>query len=159
VDALAELQALLAAHADAAVLFDNVLGQLRFMHVSLDQTASCLDMIKRHLVGREWGSLHDAYSGAVRHTGRVLERVVTFQSLKQDGAVQMVSGDAGVPIDPGLAPFASQLEAEGEWLDHLTSEVFPAGTTVHHIAWHYSRHYCHWLQAGWVKSKSRAGRQ
>ena len=154
-DALGDLQTLLAAHPDAAVLFDNVLGQLRFMHDSVDEAVSCLDMIKQRLVGREWGSLHDAYSGAVRRGGMTRKKLVTFQSLQAVAAVPTLSGDAGVPIEHGLAPFANQLEAEGEWLDHLTSQVFPAGTTVHHIAWHYSRHYCHWLQAGWVSSKQR----
>ena len=158
-DALGNLQALLAAHPDAAVLFDNVLGQLRFMHGSVDEAVSCLDMIKQRLVGREWGSLHDAYSGAVRRGGMTRKKLVTFQSLQAVAAVPTLSGDAGVPIEHGLAPFANQLEAEGEWLDHLTSQVFPAGTTVHHIAWHYSRHYCHWLQAGWVSSKPRACRK
>jgi hypothetical protein len=158
-DALGDLQTLLAAHPDAAVLFDNVLGQLRFMHDSVDEAVSCLDMIKQRLVGREWGSLHDAYSGAVRRGGRARKKLVTFQSLQAVAAVPTLAGDAGVPIEHGLAPFANQLEAEGEWLDHLTSQVFPAGTTVHHIAWHYSRHYCHWLQAGWVSSKPRACRK
>jgi hypothetical protein len=158
-DALGDLQTLLAAHPDAAVLFDNVLGQLRFMHDSVDEAVSCLDMIKQRLVGREWGSLHDAYSGAVRRGGMTRKKLVTFQSLQAVAAVPTLSGDAGVPIEHGLAPFANQLEAEGEWLDHLTSQVFPAGTTVHHIAWHYSRHYCHWLQAGWVSSKPRACRK
>jgi hypothetical protein len=158
-DALGDLQTLLAAHPDAAVLFDNVLGQLRFMHDSVDEAVSCLDMIKQRLVGREWGSLHDAYSGAVRRGGRARKKLVTFQSLQAVAAVPTLSGDAGVPIEHGLAPFANQLEAEGEWLDHLTSQVFPAGTTVHHIALHYSRHYCHWLQAGWVSSKPRACRK
>ena len=158
-DALGDLQTLLAAHPDAAVLFDNVLGQLRFMHDSVDETVSCLDMIKQRLVGREWGSLHDAYSGAVRRSVRGRKKLVMFQSLQAQPAATTLSGEAGVPIEPGLAPFAIQLEAEGEWLDHLTSQVFPTGTTVHHIAWHYSRHYCHWLQAGWVSSKPRACRK
>ena len=158
-DAIGDLSSLLAAHPDAAVLFDNVLGQLRFMHPSLDETVSCLDMIKRRMVGREWGSLHDAYSGAVRRAGRARENMVTLQSVQVDGAVSTQPGEAGVSIEPGLTAFASQLEAEGEWLDHLTSQVFPAGTTVQHIAWHYSRHYCHWLQAGWVSSKQRLCRK
>ena len=158
-DALGDLQTLLAAHPDAAVLFDNVLGQLRFMHDSMDETMSYLDMIKQRLAGREWGSLHDAYSGAVRRSVRVGKKLVMFQSLQAQSAATTLSGEAGVPIEPELAPFAIQLEAEGEWLDHLTSQVFPTGTTVHHIAWHYSRHYCHWLQAGWVSSKPRACRK
>ncbi len=157
-DAFGDLQTLLAAHPDAAVLFDNVLGQLRFMHASLDETVSCLDMIKQRLVDREWGSLHDAYSGAVRRSGRGRKKLLMFQSLQAEPAVTTLPGQDGVPIEPGLAPFAIQLEAEGAWLDHLTSQVFPSGTTVHHIAWHYSRHYCHWLQAGWVSSKPRACR-
>ena len=152
-DALGNLQAILAEHPDAAVLFDNVLGQLRFMHASVDETVSCLEMIKQRLVGREWGSLHDAYSGPVRRAGRVRKKLVTLQSLQSAPAVPTLSGDAVLPIGHELAPFANQLEAEGDWLDHLTSQIFPAGTTVHHIAWHYSRHYCHWLQAGWVSSK------
>ncbi|MCF8147555.1 MAG: hypothetical protein K9J50_03260, partial [Sulfuritalea sp.] len=49
-----------------------------------------------------------------------------------------------------FSEFGKQLQPQGEWLDHLTANIFPEGTPIHHIAWPYSRAYCHWLQAGWV---------
>jgi len=66
-NALTELPRLLQAYPQACVFFDNVLGQLRF-HAPKGQdpqlfAAQHLTQIKRHLKGREWGSVHDLLSG------------------------------------------------------------------------------------------------
>ena len=61
---------------------------------------------------------------------------------------QVVRGVRG--HDEHVAAHRRQLHAQGEWLDHLTEQVFPAGTPVRDIAWAFSPRYWHWLQAGWV---------
>ena len=145
-DAIGRLDEVLGEHPRAAVLFDNVLGQLRFLHASIDTTAACLDRVKRSVRRREWGSLHDAYSGSVRRSGGRPGTPSMHQSLQAEGGAL----GGAEPFGPAFVRFSAQLDATGEWLDHLTSDVFPVGTAVHHIAWHYDRRYCHWLQAGWV---------
>jgi hypothetical protein len=44
----------------------------------------------------------------------------------------------------------SQVGGHDEWMDHLTSGVFPTGTPSQLIAWPFLPDYAHWLQAGWV---------
>lgn len=84
-DAIGRLDEVLAENPRAAVLFDNVLGQLRFLHASIDTTAACLDRVKRSVRRREWGSLHDAYSGSVRRSGGRLDTPSMHQSLQAKG--------------------------------------------------------------------------
>ena len=144
-DALTQLDAVLHQHPRALVLLDNVLGQLRFHTPSVDEASERIDRITKQLRGRRWGSVHDAFSG---------------KSLRRPGAqwpaMQRSLQAARTPEgkDPAravaLSRFSRQLQAQGDWLDHLTDQVFPAGTPVHHIAWPYRRGYCHWLQAAWV---------
>lgn len=146
-DALADLPALLSAHPRAVVLLDNVLGQLRFHHASVEAAAGQIQQITRGLHGRRWGSVHDAFSGRTqrRTAGSATVPMLHSPQAAKDKAAQPERRAVA------LAHFSNQLGAQGEWLDHLTDGVFPAGTVVHHIAWPYQPRYCHWLQAGWVK--------
>ena len=138
-DALANLDSLLDAHPHACVLFDNVLGQVRFHFNDLDAVSDYIHKITQTLKGREWGSLHDAFSGPV-------EPALNSQNLP---ARQLRLQGEGHAEKADQAWFL-KLGATGEWLDHLTSSVFDKGTVVHHMAWPYRPKYCHWLQAGWV---------
>ena len=138
-DALAHLGSLLDAHPQACVLFDNVLGQVRFHANDLDAVSDHIYKITQTLKGREWGSLHDAFSGPV-------ESALNSQNLP---ARQLRLQGEGHAEKANQAWFL-KLGAKGEWLDHLTSSVFEKGTVVHHMAWPYRPKYCHWLQAGWV---------
>lgn len=145
-DALTHLQPLLRAHKRAAVLFDNVLGQVRFHHPTVDEASQRIDFITKALRGRSWGSIHDAYSGKVAPTPGPFappSRLETVQTSHHASDSERMS-------NPDFAEFGKQLQPQGEWLDHLTANVFPEGTPISHIAWPYSTHYCHWLQAGWV---------
>jgi hypothetical protein len=143
-DALTHLQTVLRAHRRAAVLFDNVLGQVRFHHPTVDEASQRIETITKALRGRSWGSIHDAYSGKVVPSPRPLpSRLKTLQTPHH-------ASDSARMASPDFAEFGKQLQPQGEWLDHLTANVFPEGTPIHHIAWPYSRAYCHWLQAGWV---------
>jgi hypothetical protein len=145
-DALTHLQTVLRAHRRAAVLFDNVLGQVRFHHPTVDEASQRIETITKALRGRSWGSIHDAYSGKVVPSPRprpLPSRLKTLQTPHHvSDSARMASQD--------FSEFGKQLQPQGEWLDHLTANVFPEGTPISHIAWPYSTHYCHWLQAGWV---------
>ena len=138
-DALANLGGLLSAHPKACVLFDNVLGQVRFHSQDLDAVSKHISNIIRTLNGREWGSLHDTYSGPV-------DKALGSQNLP----VKQMRMQGEPDAEKSDQTWFQKLGAQGEWLDHLTSSVFDTGTVVHHIAWPYRPRYCHWLQAGWV---------
>ena len=143
-DALAALPRLLTAHPRACVLLDNLLGQLRF-HAPAWQnpavfTSLQLAEIKRLLNGREWGSVHDLLSGPAE----VLPTEEDFPAARS--AVATVEFDRQSDVG-----WLSAAKPKGEWLDHLTDQVFPLGTKVQDIAWSFSPDYWHWLQAGWVQ--------
>mgnify|MGYP000297433271 CR=1 FL=1 len=146
-NALSDLPSLLSAHSKACIFFDNVLGQLRFTDSEVQSTEKNISQIVKCLKGREWGSVHDRMSGPV---SKVLK---------------LGSGTNGTHGTHGLWPetsghldksdeaqkWLSQINAQSPWLDHLTQDVFPTGTTVQHFAWNFSPSYRHWLQAGWVR--------
>ena len=144
-DALAELPRLLTEHPQACVLLDNLLGQLRFHTPAWQDPAVFTSMqvseIKRLLQGREWGSVHDLLSGPVK--GLSLEQ--DFPSARKAVAKQGI--DRQHDIDWLVAA-----KPNGEWLDHLTDQIFPEGTEVQDMAWAFSPHYWHWLQSGWVQT-------
>ena len=144
-DALTQLDSVLHAHPRALVLLDNVLGQLRFHTSSVDEASARIAQIAKRLHGRRWGSLHDAFSG--RTLGSTGAELPAMQRSLQPARKPAGKTPARAVT---LGRFSRQLQAQGDWLDHLTDQVFPAGTPVHHIAWPYSPGYCHWLQAGWV---------
>ncbi len=144
-DGLNQLDTVLQAHPRALVLLDNVLGQLRFLTPSVDEASARIAHITKRLHGRRWGSVHDAFSG------RTLRRPGTGLPAMQRSVQAAATSEGNHPSRAvALGRFSRQLQAQGDWLDHLTDQVFPQGTPVHHIAWPYSAGYCHWLQAGWV---------
>ena len=148
-DALRYLPQLLRTYPDAFVLFDNVLGQLRFVHKRIDAAEAQLHAITRMLRGREWASVHDAYSGRVSASasaalaGPALGPLQTVRPRSIAGAVPKFS--------IAERQWCAQMGVQGAWLDHLTAGVFPAGTPIQHMAWSFSREYRHWLQAAWVR--------
>lgn len=146
-DALTDLDAVLQAHPRALVLFDNVLGQLRFHTPTVDEASRRIEKITRRMHGRRWGSLHDAFSGRTQRQAQAA--APAMQRSIQKHQTHPTPGNAATrPVE--LGRFSRQLRAQGEWLDHLTDHVFPEGTPIHHIAWPYRPGYCHWLQAGWI---------
>ncbi len=140
-DALASLANLLPAHPKACILFDNVLGQYRFHCRDVAHAAEEIARIVATVRGREWGSLHDTFSGPA-------------QSLLPSGVIPPMHSSIRGPQSDAAADQTqlARLGAKGKWLDHLTASVFDTGTRVHHIAWPYQTHYWHCLQAGWVKN-------
>jgi hypothetical protein len=141
-DALYDLPALLNAHPKACVFFDNVLGQVRFQRpaTAWQQVEKDIDLIRKQLSGREWGSVHDRMSGPT---------------------VDLIQSHEALPLRKSEwndQQWLTQLNAQSPWLDHLTHGVFAAGNgsqikgvQVQDFAWNFSPRYRHWLQAGWVR--------
>lgn len=146
-DAMAGLSALLVAYPDATVFFDNVLGQHRFrMEDDLARAEAELRAVAGLLRGRDWGSVHDLFSGPL------INPVSPHQPALNVAAMQSPTGllAAGLQGDPLHRHLLAQVDAKGPWMDHLTSAVFPVGTAMSLISWPFSPVYTHWLQAGWV---------
>ena len=145
--AMQALEDLLARYANASVFFDNVLGQHLYRVRELERAEQELERIAERLAGREWGSVHDLFSGPVEAGRRPLHPEMSFVAMNSDQGVS-VNGLSGTPLHKRLL---AQVGGSGEWMDHLTSNVFPVGTETRLIAWPFLPHYAHWLQAGWMR--------
>lgn len=148
-DALDALQPLLDAHPHASLFFDNVLGQHLYRVRSIERAEADLARIRDQLAGRDWGSVHDLYSGPADPLAVPASPATSFNASRDaDGLV--VDGLRGTPLHKRLL---SQVGGHPDWMDHLTSELFPLGATSRLIAWPFLPTYAHWLQAGWVSGK------
>jgi hypothetical protein len=138
-DGMTALQRLTRAHPQALFWFDNVLGQLRFLNKNEQAVESMLRQLRHTLGGVHWGSVHDRLSGPANPPA---------------GAVLPIAwhGKAGLNDSaPQTQAWLRQLHALSPWGDHLTREVFPAGTPTLNLAWAIAPRHHHWLEAGWVK--------
>jgi hypothetical protein len=147
-DAIQDLEILLSQHPSASIFFDNVLGQLRFRTEDDDQAEQALEKFYRRLHKRDWGSIHDLYSGPVKSDGLSASQSLRFQGLQTVEGLS-VEGLQGAAAQSTLLRAVS---ASGNWMDHFTSAVFPTGLALHVMSWSFSSNYCHWLQAGWVST-------
>lgn len=154
-DGLASLEDLLAAHPHASVFFDNVLGQHLYRVRDLGQAERELDAIGARLAGRDWGSVHDLFSGPVEAARLPAVSQPRFDALR-DAHGLTADGLRDTPLHIRLL---AQVGGSGDWMDHLTSGVFPEGTPSRLIAWPFLPTYAHWLQAGWVSPHRRGPRQ
>jgi hypothetical protein len=126
------LPALLTRHPNHAVLFCNVLGQLRYQdEKGLERIEFELGQIKLMLAGRHWASFHDRISG---ETASADLHELEFFSAEPVTTQTLVK----------------RVARTGEWLDHLTERVLPDHTPRRFMAWPISRERTHWIEAGWV---------
>ncbi len=147
-DALRDLEALLPAYPEASIFFDNVLGQHVYRVPDFDRAESELNQIAQRLSGRDWGSVHDLFSGPANPKTLPAKPVMSFVgTLSAQGLT--VDGMIGTPLHRRLL---DQVGGIDEWMDHVTSSVFPLGTHARLIAWPFVPTYVHWLQAGWVSA-------
>ncbi|MEO0316912.1 MAG: hypothetical protein RL404_589 [Pseudomonadota bacterium] len=145
-DGLQGLEALLNEYPQASVFFDNVLGQHLYRVREIERAEAELDRIAARLQGRDWGSVHDLFSGPVDALKAPVQPVLAFDAMR-DLRGLVADGLRDTPLHKRLL---AQVGGVNEWMDHVTSGVFPVGTTSRLIAWHFLPHYAHWLQAGWV---------
>lgn len=145
-DGLAGLEALLRRYPDATLFFDNVLGQHVHRLRDIPQAEADLARVAASLKGRDWGSVHDLFSGPTS-PGTIPPSAV----LQFDAALDAKGLSAGGLRDTALQwHLLAQVGGQPDWMDHLTSSVFPVGTPNVLIAWPFLPRYAHWLQAGWV---------
>ncbi len=155
-DGMRGLEALLASYPQASIFFDNVLGQHLYRVPDIEQAEAELDRMAVRLQGRDWGSVHDVFSGPVDALRAPVQPVLAFDATR-DAQGLVVEGLRGTPLHKRLL---AQVGGTREWMDHVTSGVFPVGTGTRLIAWPFLPHYAHWLQAGWMSAaaaKARAG--
>jgi hypothetical protein len=118
---------LLAKLEPAALLFSNVLGQLRaLLEVSAsDDPALCRvrKVVHKALVGRSWASFHDRVSGFARPS---FEGVQSVSSRLGDDEL-IASAYEGADPGAGLG--------KNELLDHLTEGFFPATLRHAYFVW------------------------
>ena len=149
-DGLEGLDALLDAHPDATLFFDNVLGQHLYRVRSIERAEADLARIAMRLKARDWGSVHDLFSGPSDPLAVPASPVTSFDALHDEQGL-LVGGLRGTPLHKRLL---AQVGGKPEWMDHLTSELFPVGSTSRLIAWPFLPTYAHWLQAGWVPANT-----
>lgn len=134
-DGLALLPELVRSMPDAFFWFDNVLGQLRFTGLPLQETARQLGQIKHQMKSVAWGSLHDRMSGPCL-PGHLLPPSCAALA---GWTMESRTGQDWLHSSGAVSP----------WLDHLTEHVLPQGTPVQYTAWHFKPSYAHWLEMGW----------
>lgn len=143
-DALVQLPALIAQHPQALFWFDNVLGQLCLFEpgrpAAVEQR---LRALRQTLAPVAWGSLHDRLSGPVHE-----------HSLAIPPRRTVLAGND--MASPEQQAWLHSIQAQSPWGDHLTSEVFPAGTPLAQIAWPFKPGHWHWLEMGWLPAQRPA---
>ena len=145
-DGLKDLDRLLEESPEATIFFDNILGQHLYRVRDMEVAESELRQIAARLRGRDWGSVHDIYSGPVDRA-RASPSPVSLFHARNDAQGLVVDGLRDTTMHRRLL---GQVGGHGEWMDHVTSGVFPPGTASQLIAWPFRPDYAHWLQAGWV---------
>ena len=122
---------LLAGPKSTAVLFNNLLGQLRLTSQDLDATESQLAELKTRLGGAHWASFHDRLSG-------------DWSAAQQSAGAITAEGQ----IDN--ARLTKAFAKGGEWLDHLTADVLPQTSKRWIYPWRITPDRLHVVEAGWV---------
>jgi hypothetical protein len=117
-----------------AILFCNVLGQLRYERPDYEQV---LARLPSQLKGRHWASYHDCLSSE----GQVFD-----PSLKAyNSHARMDETDL------------KRLKLGGVWTDHGTQGLFHSQHVVRYIPWWFSKTRLHWVQAGCVTPADSMG--
>jgi len=117
---------LLAREPDAALLFCNVLGQLRFAGLSDAEITTRLASLPTLLAGHPWASYHELLSGETDLTPRALPL-------------------AGTPFAEALL---RQLGLSGEWLDHGAGSVLPPMAARDIVPWRFAPERLHLVEMG-----------
>lgn len=125
-DFFAQAPDLLAKEPDAAVLFCNVLGQLRFAGFDEAEIAGHLTSLPTLLEGHPWASFHEILSGETQATPRTLPL-------------------AAAPFGEALL---QQLGLSGAWLDHGAGAVLPKTAPRDIVPWRFAPERLHLVEMG-----------
>ena len=122
------LPRLLAMSREPAVLFCNVLGQLALERTDADARLAELPAL---LTEHRWASFHDRFSARVPVEAPPGEQEFTSH----------------IPMDGDML---QRLGYSGEWCDHGTGGILPAGAVKCYLPWRIEPRRLHWIEAGKV---------
>jgi hypothetical protein len=137
----AALVRLLDAEGEAAVLFTNVLGQLRVL-LGADtpddvRLAAVREAVREATRSRSWASFHDRVSGVLEPQldapARAATRLTDAEMLRR--------------FFPALEASAPRADGSGELLDHLTGGFFPAERPHAYFSWQLMPGVFHLIEA------------
>jgi hypothetical protein len=163
-DAFEDLEMILARWPQATVLFDNMLGQLRYRYQDGESLERRLSELSGRLDGRLWGSIHDWLSGPVL-PGAADPAAMPFEMRALEAGARAPAGAAArrapgpmgqepsVPVHEFPGWLLARWGARGVWQDHLTGAVFPLAVRGVLIPWPFSGTHAHWLQAAWIDAR------
>jgi hypothetical protein len=151
-DAIAGLPHLLAEHPHAALWFDNVLGQLRYVHRDEVELNEQLKRIRSQLKHRSWGSVHDWLSGAVQSPPPIQSVGCHWVHLNDQGLKVCRADGTNVRTSDEIQRLLASVHANGVWQDHGCQDMFPLNTRRCWIPWSFSAQHWHWLELGWVNA-------
>ena len=162
-DGIRELSLLIKEYPQSFIWFDNVLGQQCFKLKDEDLVLRQLKHIKVILKNSHWGSIHDWLSGPVDEslaqppsTSFLLDNAnsIAFGKAKETENTDpntLILNNKEMGFDVGTQILLNQVNATGEWQDHLSTEVFSAYQSCQLIPWYFKPAYCHFLIASFTQ--------
>ena len=130
-DLFAELEHLLQAYPEHAILFANVLGQRALHQCGPGVAEAELGALSLRLAGRRWASFHDRLSG---HWPRDRPMPLPIRLAAAESAQAL----------------ARRVSGSGEWCDHLTTHILPADWPRLILPWPIGPGRVHWIEAGYI---------
>jgi hypothetical protein len=132
---------LLDAEGDAAVLFTNILGQLRVLLGTDSSEDPRLTAVRGAVAeatrSRSWASFHDRVSG-------VLEPQIEQPAR---AAARLTDADVVRRFYPAVEASSARADGAGELLDHLTAGFFPAERPHAYFSWQLMPGWFHLIEA------------
>lgn len=140
----ARLPALLEREGPTAVLFSNILGQVRVLLGSQgpDESpfAAVRDAVRSSLAGRSWASFHDRVSG---NPEPALAGTFTNDARLSDAEIV----EHFYPVLEGSPARGIDRRGERELLDHLTGDFFPSERPHSYLKWELMPRVFHLVEA------------
>ena len=132
---------LLDAEGDTAVLFTNILGQLRVLlgADSLEDArlSAVRDAVRAATRSRSWASFHDRVSG----------RIEPHIEQPARAAARLTDAEIVRRFYPAVEASATRADGAGELLDHLTGGFFPAERPHAYFSWQLMPGWFHLIEA------------
>jgi hypothetical protein len=132
---------LLDGEGEAAVLFTNILGQLRVLLAAESTEDTRLAAVRAAVAeatrSRSWASFHDRVSGVIE------------PQIEQPApsAARLTDSEIVRRFFPALEASASKTDGTGELLDHLTGGFFPADRPHAYCSWQLMPGVFHLIEA------------
>lgn len=135
IDVFSELKSIVDAYEDHAVLFSNILGQHLCHSRDVAKSEDWIAAVHTLLPSRPWASFHDRISGEWAGETKLCRSPLRHRGVLDSEALAIAAG------------------VRGEWNDHLTAAVFPAGACRRYFGWRITPKFAHVIEAGALHSR------